>query len=109
MSECLGSDGLWQMLEARVEEQRPPEVLEVRPSFFRAKDCRLHIMRAFMPGPRNAAQATRIAASFSAPLAAAAPSAVMAAASAAAAVESRGVATTSGTDSLGGLIGNKRR
>jgi hypothetical protein len=109
VSESLGSDGLWQMLEARMEEQRPPEVLEARPSFFRAKDRRLHIMQALMPGPRNAAQAARIAASFAAPVAAAAPSAVMAPASAAAEVESCGVATTSGTDSLGGLIGNRRR
>ena len=60
------------MLEARVEEPRPPPVPEARPSFFRAKDRRLHIMRALMPGPRNAAQAARIAASLAPPAAAAA-------------------------------------
>ena len=52
-----------------MEEPRPPAVLEVRPSFFRAKDRRLHIMRALMPGARNTAQAARIAASFAAPAA----------------------------------------
>ncbi len=60
------------MLVARMEEPRPRPVLEARPSFFRAKDRRLHIMRALMPGPRNAAQAALIAASFAPPAAASA-------------------------------------
>ncbi len=90
------------MLEARVEEPRQPEVLEPRPSFFRAKDRKLHIMRALMPGPRNATQAARIAATF-------APAPADPALAAADAASAHGAATTSAKRRLGGLVCDTKR
>ena len=45
-------------------EEPPPPPEKPKPSFFRAKDRKLHIMQALIP--RNAAQVARISTSFSA-------------------------------------------